>query len=138
MVTAGLDLTTGGMTAARRLPSGSCAWRTGLSSSSFLPNWLAITSRAVRSLAASKRTDSSRHSLPSRSDHQDASGLPMISLMLSSSKSGSMGRRKGRINSKLIGGISWDGSPAKAGLPKYKEQGLNGRFFRNDFLLFEL
>jgi hypothetical protein len=30
--------------------------------------------------------------------------LPMISLTLSSSRSGSIGRRKGRINSKLISG----------------------------------
>jgi hypothetical protein len=36
----------------------------------------------------------------------------MISLMLSSSNSGSMGRRNGRINSKLMAGISAQRKPS--------------------------
>jgi hypothetical protein len=52
----------------------------------------------------------------------------MISLMLSSSNSGSMGRRNGRIKSKLIAGTSSDGSPASAGLPRVKRKGLEGQF----------
>jgi len=49
---------------------------------------------------------------PSRSDHHEASGLHMISLMLSSSSNGSIGRRNGRINSKLIAWISERWKPA--------------------------
>ena len=54
----------------------------------------------------------SRCMIPSRSYHHEASGLPMISLMLSSSSSGSMGRRNGRINSKLMAGISQRWKPS--------------------------
>jgi hypothetical protein len=38
--------------------------------------------------------------------------LPMISLTLSSSKSDSIGRRNGRINSKLIAGASRQWKPS--------------------------
>jgi hypothetical protein len=52
----------------------------------------------------------------------------MISLMLSSSNSGSIGRRKGRINSKLIAGTSSDGSPALSQASASEEEGLEGHF----------
>src|SRR5258708_37378550 len=58
------------------------------------------------------RDSESRCIMPSRSYHHEASGLPMISLTVSSSNSGSMGRRNGRINSKLIAGLYSDGRPA--------------------------
>src|SRR5579859_4455119 len=74
-----------------------------------------MTSRPVRSGPASKEMEGSRLTIPLRSYHHEASGLPMISLMLSSSNSGSIGRRNGSINSKLIAGDSRDGSPASAG-----------------------
>src|SRR5579859_1409850 len=54
--------------------------------------------------------------IPSRSYHQVASGFPMISLMLSSSRSGSIGRRNGSINSKLMK------------MSSYGKTGLSGRF----------
>src|SRR5882672_1369283 len=73
-----------------------------------------MTSSPVRSLSASKEMLSSRRMIPSRSYHHEASGLPMISLMLLSSSSGSIGRRNGRINSKLILESHGDGSPASS------------------------
>src|ERR1700735_5153506 len=85
-----------------------------------------MTSRPGRSLPASKETDASRQMIPSRSYHHDESGLPMISLILSSSNNGSMGRRNGRINSKLIRAFQSDGSPASAELPQVKRRGLFG------------
>src|SRR5579862_887399 len=70
----------------------------------------------------------SRKIIPSRSYHQDASGLPMISLTLSSSSSSSIGRRNGRINSKLITLTSQGAKPSvAAGLPRVKRSGLCGR-----------
>src|SRR5580658_6100087 len=73
--------------------------------------------------------------IPSRSYHHEASGLPMISLMLSSSSSGSIGRRNGRINSKLIS-VDLRAMEAQwlAGLPSEK-QGLRGRFFLWHFVV---
>src|SRR5580698_1485620 len=70
----------------------------------------------------------SRKIIPSRSYHQEASGLPMISLTLSSSSSGSMGRRNGRINSKLITLTSqWWKPSVTARLPRVRRSGLCGR-----------
>src|SRR5580658_3216082 len=71
-----------------------------------------MTSRPVRRLPASKEMLGSWHNLPSRSENHEAFGLPMISLTSSSSSSASMGRRNGRINSKLIAETSQHGSPA--------------------------
>src|SRR5208282_1904686 len=61
--------------------------------------------------------------MPSRSYHQEASGLPMISLIVLSISSGSIGRRNGRINSKLIVGPHNDGSPAVSQASESEEQG---------------
>ena len=46
----------------------------------------------------------------------------MISLMLSSSKSGSIGRRNGRINSKLIAGISQRWKPGVSRASESEEE----------------
>src|SRR5215469_2682506 len=54
--------------------------------------------------------------IPSRSNHQVASGLPMISLTLSSRRSGSIGRRNGSISSKLMA------------ITSLERTGLSGRF----------
>src|SRR5262249_20150282 len=70
------------------------------------------------------------HNLPSRSDDHEQSGLPMISLTLSSSKSDSIGRRNGRINSKLIAGASLRWKPSHlTGLPRVRMRALCGHFF---------
>src|SRR5713101_8281886 len=53
----------------------------------------------------------------------------MISLMLSSSSSGSIGRRNGRINSKLIAKTSQCGSPAISRASKSENSGLRDRRF---------
>src|SRR5208282_3683695 len=87
-----------------------------------------MTSRPVRSLPAAKEMVLSRRMIPSRSYHHEASGLPMISLMLSSSNSGSIGRRNGRINSKLIVWTSQRGSPACSRASGSENNGLRGRF----------
>src|SRR5579864_4893430 len=95
-----------------------------------------MTSRPVRSLPASKEMLGSWHSFPSRSENHEASGLPMISLTSSSSSSASMGRRNGRINSKLIAGTSqpWE-AQGLAGLPRVKSKSLCGRFSWGRFTL---
>src|SRR5580692_8153899 len=62
-----------------------------------------MTSRPLCSLPASNEMLCSWNMMPSRSYHHEASGLPMISLILSSSSSGSIGRRNGIISSKDIG-----------------------------------
>src|ERR1700674_3900665 len=88
-----------------------------------------MTSRPRRSLPASKEIVGSWHNFPSRSQDQDESGLPMISLTSSSSSSASMGRRNGRINSKLIAGyLTAMEAQRLAGLPRVKSKGLCGRF----------
>src|SRR4051812_27244654 len=98
-----------------------------------------MTSRPVRSLPESKWTVSSLRMIPSRSYHQDASGLPMISLMLSSSKSDSIGRRNGRINSKLIVEASDRWKPSDtAGLPRVDKEGLSGGYLSRDVVVFLL
>src|SRR5580658_8936386 len=74
--------------------------------------------------------------MPSRSYHHEASGLPMISLMLSSSSSDSIGRRNGRINSKLIVGTSQPWKPSGLpGLPRLKRKGLCSRFLLRHFIV---
>src|SRR6185437_6288829 len=88
-----------------------------------------MTSRPVKSLAASNETATSWCILPSRSHHQDESGLPMISLMLSSNSSPSIGRRNGRINSKLIAEPHSDGSPAGSQAPESEEERASGGHF---------
>src|SRR5215471_5051863 len=129
MMSAGVQRTTGGMTAANRLPSGSWACKSVLSSWSFLPSWFAITSRPVCSLPASHEMVFSWSIMPSRSYHQEASGLPMISLTLSSSKRDSIGRRNGKINSKLIAGASPRWKPSHlTGLPRVRMRALCGCF----------
>src|ERR1700727_2375668 len=95
-----------------------------------------MTSRPVRRLPASKETVSSRRMIPSRSYHHEASGLPMISLMLSSSNSGSIGRRNGRINSKLMAGaLTAREAQRLAGLPRVKSKGLCSRFLLGHFIV---
>src|SRR5216683_8245497 len=83
-----------------------------------------MTSRPVRSLPGSKEMVGSWHNLPSRSQDQDESGLPMISLTSSSSSSASMGRKNGRINSKLIVGTSQRWKPSGCRASESEEQGL--------------
>ena len=74
-------------------------------------DWRSLRGRCGVCRRRSERS-ASRQTIPSRSYHQVASGLPMISLTLSSSRSGSIGRRNGRINSKLIAEPHSAGSPA--------------------------
>ena len=69
----------------------------GLSSSAFAE--LAVTEAGAQ-FAGVEGNGGSWHSLPSRSQDQDASGLPMISLTSSSSSSASGRLRSGRINSR--------------------------------------
>jgi hypothetical protein len=99
MVTAGLGRTTGGRTAARRLPSGSCAFKSGCASSNLRLNLFAITSKPVRSAFASKAM-SACSNLPLRSNHHWPSGLPIISLTESSSNSSLIGCRNDMRRSK--------------------------------------
>src|SRR5260370_6594679 len=73
--------------------------------------------------------------MPSRSYHQDASGLPMISLMLSSSNSGSMGRRNGRISSKLMARTSQGRKPSLNRASASEEGGLCRRLHGADILV---
>jgi len=69
----------------------------------FLPSLLATTSRPVRNRAGSNSMVGSCRRISSRSYHHVESGLPMISLTLSSSKSGSMGEEMvGPIQSSCV------------------------------------
>src|SRR6202453_1627127 len=95
-----------------------------------------MTSRPVCSLPASNEMFCSWNMMPSRSYHHEASGLPMISLTFSSSSSASMGRRNGRINSKLISGnLTAMEAQRLAGLPRVKSKGLCSRFLLGHFIV---
>src|ERR1700722_14899584 len=95
-----------------------------------------MTSSPVRSLPASKEMVFFWRIIPSRSYHHELSGLPMISLMPSSSNSGSMGRRNGRINSKLISGnLTAMEAQRIAGLPRVKRKGLCSGFLLGHFVV---
>src|SRR5438045_2365373 len=65
----------------------------------------------------------SGQTIPSRSYHHVASGLPMISLTLSSRRSGSIGRRNGSISSKLMA------------MTPLEKTGLSGRFLPSILVL---
>src|SRR6202012_4961448 len=70
----------------------------------------------------------SRCRTPAPSDHHEPSGLPMISLTSSSRRSGSMGRRNGRISSKLIAFLGSDGRPGSPAFRERKGRALSGPF----------
>src|ERR1700677_351541 len=61
-----------------------------------------MTSRPAINALGSNRTPSAHASCPRVSIHQTPSGLPIISLTVSSKSNASMGRKKGKINSKLM------------------------------------
>src|SRR3984885_4060101 len=95
-----------------------------------------MTSSPVRSLPASKEMVFSWRIIPSRSYHHELSGLPMISLMPSSSNSSSIGLRNGRINSKLIAGnLTAMEAQRIAGLPRVKGKGLCSRVLLGHFIV---
>ena len=98
---------------------------TGLSSASSLLSWLAMTSRPAREFADVERNGRFSGMIPLASYHRDASGLPMISLILSSSGSGSIGPKKWSDPFEAHGASPHsDGSPAASWASAREEQGL--------------